>query len=64
MPKYHLRNVELLLLVHDHRYTLSIVPDLDKSFGWVNRDLNLRDPFWIPLDVVNRVYDDLIEYLV
>ena len=64
MTENHLWHIELLLLVHDHRHTFSIVPHFDDALGRIDADFDLCDTLRIPLYVIDSIDNDLIEYLV
>lgn len=63
MPENELRNVNLVLLVHDNGNTLSVVHDCNASLLLVNGDLDLIH-FLVPLVVVCSVHQHFVKDLV
>uniref|UniRef100_A0A182KIH3 Uncharacterized protein n=1 Tax=Anopheles christyi TaxID=43041 RepID=A0A182KIH3_9DIPT len=63
MAKDHGRYVHLFLLVHDHRYTVPIVPHRDRVCFLIDFHLD-RAHLRIALLVVSRVHQNLVEDLV
>lgn len=63
MPENELRNVNLVLLVHDNGNTLSVVHDCNASLLLVNGDFDLIH-FLVPLVVVCSVHQHFVKDLV
>ena len=63
MSKYKSGHVTVLLGMHDYWYSLPIVPNLDGSLALVNGYFDLCAAFFIPLNIVSRIYNDFVKNL-
>ena len=63
MPKYKFWNVHVMLFMDDYWYSFSIIPYWDKTFLFI--DLNLQKVhFAISLVIISGIDKDLIKYLI
>lgn len=55
-------NINIFFLMHSYRNTFAVIPYFDSTFFLIDGNFYLRDTFYVSLNVVCRIYNNLVKY--